>query len=119
MNVCDLEFQGQPSRSRNFFQHFYILDLENVRIDTKIDFVSCLQPEKERSRKKVFDLDFQGHAIKIEFFIITVGFLDPENIPTRNIFKKFGREGKNLGGFHPPPLGVFGWRNTLGICGLN
>ena len=22
MNVCDLELQGQPSRSRDFFQHF-------------------------------------------------------------------------------------------------
>ena len=22
MNVCDLKFQGQPSRSRYFFQHF-------------------------------------------------------------------------------------------------
>ena len=36
----------------------------------------------------------------------------------RNIFKKFGREGKNPGGLHQPPLGVFGWRNTLCICGL-
>ena len=25
----------------------------------------------------MFDLDFQGHAMKIEFFIITVGFPDP------------------------------------------
>ena len=61
----------------------------------------------ERSCKKVFDLDFQGHAIKIKIFVITVGFLDPENIPMRYIFKKFGREGKNPGGLHqPPPLGV-------------
>ena len=27
------------------FNIFDILDLENVRIDTEIDFVSCLQPE--------------------------------------------------------------------------
>ena len=27
------------------FNIFDILDLENVRIDTKINFVSCLQPE--------------------------------------------------------------------------
>ena len=27
------------------FNIFVILDLENVRIDTKINFVSCLQPE--------------------------------------------------------------------------
>ena len=38
----------------------------------------------------------------------------------RNIFKQFGREGKNPGGcIHPPPPSVFGWRNTLGICGLS
>ena len=51
----------------------------------------------------MFDLDFQGHAIKIEFFIITVGFLDPENIPMRNIFEKFGREDQNPGGVVPTP----------------
>ena len=42
--VYDLEFQGQPSRSR-VFNIFDILDLENVGINTNIDFVSCLQPE--------------------------------------------------------------------------
>ena len=54
MNVCDLEFQGQSSRSRNFFQQFLhnILDLENVRIDTKIEVVSCLQPDIRKVRQK-------------------------------------------------------------------
>ena len=52
MNVCDLEFQGQPSRSRDFFNIFDILDLKNVRIDTKIDFVSCLQPEIRKVTQK-------------------------------------------------------------------
>ena len=79
-------------------------------------------PRYEKPCKKVFDLDFQSHAMKIEFFIITGGFLDPpplpENIPMRNISIKFGREGKNPGGWYPPDLSVFGWRNTLGICGL-
>ena len=28
-----------------YFNIFDILDLENVRIDTKIQFVSCLEPE--------------------------------------------------------------------------
>ena len=28
-----------------YFNIFYIPDLENVRIDTKIEFVSCYQPE--------------------------------------------------------------------------
>ena len=52
MNGCDLEFQGQQSRSRNFFNIFDILDLENVRIDTKINFVSCLQPEIRKVMQK-------------------------------------------------------------------
>ena len=34
MNVCDLDFQGQPLRSHIFFNIFDILDLKNVRIDT-------------------------------------------------------------------------------------
>ena len=101
------------------FAFFEILDFANVRIDTEIKFLACIQPEirkviqlicvtlsfkvnrqghmifltylifttskmlestprstlyhvcnrrYERSCKKVFDLDFQGHAIKIEFF---------------------------------------------------
>ena len=43
--VYDLKLQGQPSRPRVFFNIFDIFDHESVRIDTKIDFVSCLQPE--------------------------------------------------------------------------
>ena len=39
-------------------------------------------------------------------FIITVGFLDPENIPMRNIFEKFGQEGKTPGGIVSTPLDV-------------
>ena len=73
----------------------------------------------ERSCKKVFDLDFQGHAMKMNFFVITVGFLDPENIPMRNIFKKFGREGKNPGGLHQPPLGRFRLAKYLGHLRVN
>ena len=44
MDVCDLDFQGQPLRSRDFFNMFDNLELEHVRIDTKLEFVSCLQP---------------------------------------------------------------------------
>ena len=35
-----------------FFHIFDILDLENVRIDTKINFVSCLQPEIRKVMQK-------------------------------------------------------------------
>ena len=52
MSVCNLEFQSQPSRSHNFFIIFDILDLENVRSDIKINFVSCLQPEIRKDIQK-------------------------------------------------------------------
>ena len=67
----------------------------------------------------MFDLDFQGHAIKIEFFHYTVKFLDPENIPMRNIFKKFGREGTNPGGVVSTPLGRFRLAKYLGHLRVN
>ena len=38
--IYDLGFEGQPSRSRDFFYFFEILDLENVKINTKINSVS-------------------------------------------------------------------------------
>ena len=41
-----------------------ILDIENVRIDTRIKLKTCLQPK----RKIVINLDFQSYAMKIDFF---------------------------------------------------
>ena len=43
------------------FNIFDILDLENVRIDTKTSYHVCNR-RYERSCKKVFDLDFQGQT---------------------------------------------------------
>ena len=99
-----------------FFNIFDILDLENVEIDTKIDFVSCLQPEIRKVTQKGVWPWFSRSCNKDRIFSLSpLEFLDPKNIPTRNIFKKFEREGKNPGGLHPPPpLGVFGWRKYLG-----
>ena len=122
MNVCDLEFQGQPSRSRDFFLTFLIsstLKMFRIRHQDRL-CIMFTTGDKKGSRKKVFDLDFQGHAIKIEFFSLSpLDSLTPKNIPMRNIFKKFGREGKNPGGVaSTPPLGVRRWIFTLGIWGL-
>ena len=74
----------------------------------------------ERSCKKVFDLDFQGHAIKIEFFHYHRWIPWPRKHTHEKYFQKIrtGRQ-KSRGVVSTPPLGVFGWRNTLGICGLN
>ena len=73
-----------------------------------------------RSCKKVFDLDFQGHAIKIEFFHYHRWIPWPRKHTHEKYFWKIrtGRP-KSRGGVVPtPPLGVRRWIFTLGICGL-
>ena len=37
-----------------------ILDIGNVRIDTKIKSTSCIQPELRKNTMEVYDLEFQG-----------------------------------------------------------
>ena len=122
MNVCDLEFQGQPSRSRDFFNIFDILDLENVRIDTKIDFVSCLQPEiRKVTQKRVWPWFSRSCNKDIIFSLSPLDFLTRKHTHEKYLKKiRTGRQ-KSRGRLHPPPLGVFGWRNNLylGICGLS
>ena len=58
--VYDLEFQGQPSRSRVCFNSFHILDLENVSIDTKIDLIRVMFAKGHA--KKCLTLHFQGQT---------------------------------------------------------
>ena len=117
MNVCDLEFQGQPSRSRNFFNIFDILDLENVRIDTKIDFVSCLQPEIRKVTQKCVWPWFSRSCDKDRIFSLSpLDSLTPKTYPWE-IFSK-NSDGKAKiqgGGCINPPLGVRRWIFTLGI----
>ena len=101
-----------------FFNIFDILGLENGRIGTKIKFVSCLQPEIRKVMQKGIWPWYSGSCNEdIIFFIITFGFLDPENIAMRNIFKKFWRGGKNPGdGIHLPwafSVGEIPWLSIL------
>ena len=42
-----------------FFNFLDILDLDNVRIDTKIEFVSCLEPEIRKVMQKCLTLIFK------------------------------------------------------------
>ena len=155
------------------FEFSEIHDLANVRIDTKIKSVSCIQPEIrkviqwmcvtlsfkvnrqghmifstylisptsnmlestprstlchvynrrwERSCKKVFDLDFQDHAMKIEFFHYHRWIPWPRKHTHEEYFQKIRTERqKSRGGVvstPPPPLGVRRWIFTLGIWGL-
>ena len=55
------------------FNIFDILDLENVRIDTKIDFVSCLQPEIRKVMQRGVWPWFSRSNIKVRWLIL--GFL--------------------------------------------
>ena len=72
----------------------------------------------ERSCKKVFDLDSQGHAMKIEFFHYHYWIPWPENIPMRNIFKiRTGRQKSR--GLYQPPLGLFRLAKYLGHLRVN
>ena len=65
MNVCDLEFQGQPSRSRDCFLTFLIsLTSKMLESTPRSTLYHVCNRRYERSCIKVFDLDFQGHAMK-------------------------------------------------------
>ena len=66
--MCDLEFQDQPSRSHDFLTYLIFLTSKMLESTLRSTSHHVYNRRWERSCKKVFDLDFQGHAIKIEFF---------------------------------------------------
>ena len=103
-----------------FSNIFDILDLENVRIDTKIDFVSCLQPEIRKVTQKGVWPWFSRSCNKDRIFSLSpLDSLTPKTYPWE-IFSK-NSDGKAKiqgGGLHQPPLGVRRWIFTLGIWGL-
>ena len=72
-----------------------------------------------KGHAKRFDLDFQGHAIKIEFFHYHRWIPWPRKHTHEKYFWKIrtGRP-KSRGVVPTPPLGVRRWIFTLGICGL-
>ena len=102
------------------FNIFDILDLKNVRIDTKIEFVSCLQPKIRKVTQKDVWPWFSKSCNKDRIFSLSwLDSLTPKTYP-REIFKKNSDgKAKIQGGLHPPPLGVFSWQNTLGVCRVN
>ena len=61
----------------NCFNIFYIPGLENVRIDTKIMSVWCLQPEIRKVIHKCVWPSFSRSTIKVRWLIL--GFLDPRH----------------------------------------
>ena len=97
------------------FNICYILDLENVRIDTKINFVSCLQPETWKVTQKGVWPWFSRSCNKDRIFFHYHRWIPwPRKHTHGNISKKSYGEAK-IKGVVPTPLSVFGWRNTLGV----
>ena len=102
------------------FNIFDILDLENVRIDTKINFVSCLQPEIWKVMQKGVWPWFSRSCNKDRIFSLSpLDSLTPKTYPWEIFLKNSDGKTKIQGGGTHPPLGVRRWIFTLGICGLN
>ena len=89
-----------------FFIILDIHDLENVRIDTNINFVSCLQPELRKVMQKGVWPWFSRSYNKDRIFSLSpLDSLTPKTYPWEIFSKNIVREGKNPGGWYPPPLG--------------
>ena len=91
-----------------FFNIFDILDLENVRIDTKIDFVSCLQPEIRKVTQKGVWPWFSRSCNKDRIFSLSpLDSLTPKTYPWEIFSKNSDGKAKIQGGgcINPPPLG--------------
>ena len=102
-----------------FFNIFDILDLENVRIDTKIDFVSCLQPEIRKVTQKGVWPWFSRSCNKDRIFSLSpLDSLTPKTYLWEIFSKNSDGKAKIQGGCINPPLGVRRWIFTLGIWGL-
>ena len=102
---------------RIVFNIFDILDLENVRIDTKINFVSCLQPEIWKVMQKGVWPWFSRSCNKDRIFHYHRWIPWPRKHTHEKYFWKI-RTGKPKSSGVVPPLGVRRWIFTLGICGL-
>ena len=102
-----------------FLNIFDIHDLENVRIDTKINFVSCLQQEMRKVMQKDVWPWFSRSCNKDRIFSLSpLDFLTPKTYPWEIFLKNLDGKTKIQGGYTNPPLGVRRWIFTLGIWGL-
>ena len=93
------------------FNIFDILDLENVRIDTKINFVSCLQPEIWKIMQKGIWPWFSRSCNKDRIFSLSpLDSLTPKTYPLEIFLKNSdGKTKIQGGGTHPP------WASEVGF----
>ena len=88
-----------------FFHIFDILDLENVWIDIKINFVSCLQPEIRKVMQTGVWPSLSTSFNKDRTLSLSpLDSLTPKTYPWEIFTMKFGRYFENSGGWYPPPL---------------
>ena len=92
-------------QGHGFVFHFFdIHDLENVRIDTKINFVSCLQPEIWKVMQKGvwpwFSRSYNKDGI---FSLSPLDSLTPKTYPWEIFPKNSHGKTKIQGGWYPPP----------------
>ena len=105
-----------------YFNIFDILDLENVRIDTKIEFVSCLQPEIGKVMQKGVWPWFSRSCNKDRIFSLSpLDFLTPKTYPWEIFPKKIrtGRQKSRGVVPTPPPLRRFRLAKYLGCLRVN
>ena len=101
----DLDFQSHCSNI------FNIPDLTNARINTKIEFVSCLQSEIRKIMQKCVWSWLSKTCNKDGFFSLIPLDSSTRNIPIKDIFTNFGREVKNPPGSGTHPIGRSSWTN--------
>ena len=98
-----------------FFNIFDIHDLENVRIDTKINFVSCLQPEMRKVMQKGVWPWFSRSCNEDRIFSLSLlDSLTPKTYPWEIFSKNSDGKAKIQGGCINPPLGRFRLAKYLG-----
>ena len=91
-----------------FFNIFDILDLENVRIDTKINFVSCLQPEMRKVMQKGVWPWFSRSCNEDRIFSLSpLDSLTPKTYPWEIFSKNSDGKAKIQGGVVSTPLWAF------------
>ena len=100
----------------NVFNIFDILDLENVRIDIKINFVSCLQPEIWKVMQKGVWPWFSRSCNKDRIFSLSpLDSMTLRTYPWEIISKNSDGKAKIQSGWYPPPpLGRFRLAKYLG-----
>ena len=119
--ICvTLSFKVNRQGHMIFFNIFDILDLENVGIDTKINFVSRLQPEIWKVMQKGVWPWFSRSCNEDRIFSLSpLDSLTPKTYLVEMFPTNSDGKAKIQGGCINPPLGRFRLANYLGHLRVN